>query len=94
MTIDSNSDEQQQLVRRMAEDWLDSNDEEYELEFEDRQFSLPFQTVLHALARGMTLKYVPIRCTPTRTGASKVSGQWRNSLKAAEQMGISFFRMR
>jgi polyphosphate kinase len=37
MTIDSNSDEQQQLVRRMAEDWLDSNDEEYELEFEDRQ---------------------------------------------------------
>ncbi len=64
------------------------------LEFEDRQFSLPFQTVLHALARGMTLKYVPIGCTPTRTGASKVSGQWRNSLKAAKQMGISFFRMR
>jgi polyphosphate kinase len=37
MTIDSNSDEQQQLLRRMAEDWIDSDDEEYELEFEDRQ---------------------------------------------------------
>jgi polyphosphate kinase len=37
MTIDSNADEQQQLLRRMAEDWIDSDDEEYELEFEDRR---------------------------------------------------------
>ncbi len=64
------------------------------LALEDRQFSLPFQTVLHALARGMNLQYVPIRCTPVRTGTSKVSGQWRNSLRAAKQMATSFFRVR
>ena len=65
-----------------------------QLNLEDRQFSLPFQTVLHALAREMTLQYVPIRCTPTRSGSSKVSGLWRNSLKAGRQMGLSFFRIR
>ena len=65
-----------------------------QLNFEDRQFSLPFQTVLHALARGMTLHYVPIRCTQTRVGVSIVSGQWRNSLRAAKQMGLSFIRVR
>jgi hypothetical protein len=65
-----------------------------QLNLEDRQFSLPFQTVLHALARKMTLCYVPIRCTSSRTGTSKVSGQWRNSAKAAHQMGLSFFRVR
>ena len=64
------------------------------LALEDRQFSLPFQTVLNALDRGMTLQYVPIRCTKARTGTSKVSGQWRNSLKAASQMSTSFFRVR
>ena len=64
------------------------------LNYEDRQFSLPFQTVIHALHRDMTLRYVPIRCTQNRTGLSKVSGQWRNSLRAAKQMGLSFLKVR
>jgi polyphosphate kinase len=37
MTLDPASAEQQQLMRRLADDWQDSNDEEIELEFEDQQ---------------------------------------------------------
>jgi polyphosphate kinase len=33
--------EQQQQMRRLAEDWQDSHDEELELEFEDRPFDAP-----------------------------------------------------
>jgi hypothetical protein len=65
-----------------------------ELNFEDRQFSLPFQTVLHALSRDKVLRYVPIRCTPARTGLSKVSGEWKNSMRAAQRMFASFFNVR
>jgi glycosyltransferase involved in cell wall biosynthesis len=60
-----------------------------ELRLEDRQFSLPFQTIVHALASKKTIHYVPIRCRPTRTGTSKVSGSKRNSVKAARQMVTS-----
>lgn len=56
------------------------------LQYEDRQYSLPFQTVVHALALGLTIQYVPIRCTATRTGISKVSGSPRNSARAAREM--------
>ena len=57
-----------------------------QLNYEDRQFSLPFQTVVHALALGLTIHYVPIRCTASRTGASKVSGSRRNSVRAGCEM--------
>jgi glycosyltransferase involved in cell wall biosynthesis len=55
------------------------------LQLEDREFSLPFQTVVHALKQGMRIDYFPIRCT-VRVGVSKVSGNKRNSAKAAKQM--------
>ena len=57
-----------------------------ELQLVDRRYSLPFQTIVRALALDKTIRYVPIRCTPNRTGASKVSGEWRNSARAAGQM--------
>lgn len=57
-----------------------------QLNYEDRQFSLPFQTVVHALALGLIIHYVPIRCTATRTGVSKVSGSRRNSARAGREM--------
>lgn len=56
------------------------------LQYEDRQFSLPFQTVVNALALRLTIQYVPIRCTAARTGLSKVSGSPRNSARAAREM--------
>lgn len=61
------------------------------LKYEDRQFSLPFQTVVHALHARMTISYVPIRCKK-RVGLSKVSGSKRNSARAAMQMGLSLLR--
>lgn len=63
-----------------------------ELQLEDRQFSLPFQTIVHALMLHKKIRYTPIRCTQERTGTSKVSGDVRNSLKAARQMALSLFR--
>ena len=60
-----------------------------ELQLTDRQFSLPFQTVVNALALGKRIHYVPIRCRDGRTGDSKVSGSLRNSAKAAKQMLVS-----
>ena len=62
------------------------------MKYEDRQFSLPFQTVVTGLALKANLQYVNIRCTPTRTGESKVSGSPRNSAKAARQMVRSMLR--
>jgi glycosyltransferase involved in cell wall biosynthesis len=59
------------------------------LQLEDRQFSLPFQTVVHGLKQRMHINYSPIRCTHQRIGQSKVSGSWRNSAKAARQMLLS-----
>ena len=64
-----------------------------ELQLQDRQYSLPFQTIVHALALDKHICYVPIHCTPMRTGVSKVSGEWRNSAKAAQQMLISVARV-
>ena len=64
-----------------------------ELRLVDRQFSLPFQTIVHALTLKKNIQYVPIRCTPSRTGTSKVSGQWRNSAKAARQMAMSLLQV-
>jgi glycosyltransferase involved in cell wall biosynthesis len=60
-----------------------------ELQLVDRQFSLPFQTVVNALALGKRIHYVPIRCRDERIGDSKVSGSPRNSAKAAKQMLVS-----
>lgn len=59
------------------------------LRLQDRAFSLPFQTIVHALELGLDIDYVPIRCTAARIGASKVSGSPRNSLRAAVQMARS-----
>lgn len=64
-----------------------------ELRLEDRQFSLPFQTIVHALTLHKNIQYAPIRCTPSRTGTSKVSGQWRNTAKAAGRMLTSLVRV-
>ncbi len=64
-----------------------------ELKLQDRQFSLPFQTIVHALLLRKRICYVPIHCTPTRTGVSKVSGDWRNSTKAARQMMIAMVKV-
>jgi glycosyltransferase involved in cell wall biosynthesis len=64
-----------------------------QLRLEDRQFSLPFQTIVHALALHKTIHYIPIRCTDNRTGVSKVSGSKRNSAKAAKQMLLSLVRI-
>ncbi len=64
-----------------------------QLLLEDRQFSLPFQTIVHSLALHKTIHYIPIRCTDSRTGISKVSGSKRNSAKAAKQMLTSLFRV-
>jgi len=64
-----------------------------ELKLQDHQFSLPFQTIVHALMLKKHICYVPIHCTPIRTGVSKVSGEWRNSAKAARQMLISMVRV-
>ncbi len=60
----------------------------------DRKFSLPFQTIVHALLLGYKIAYIPIRCTPTRTGNSKVSGSPKNSAKAALQMARSLITRR
>ncbi len=60
-----------------------------QLRLEDRQFSLPFQTLVHGLKLGLRIDYAPIRCTATRVGNSKVSGSYRNSAKAAIQMILS-----
>jgi glycosyltransferase involved in cell wall biosynthesis len=60
-----------------------------QLQLEDRAFSLPFQTLVHGLKLGMRIDYVPIRCTDSRTGNSKVSGNPRNSARAATQMLLS-----
>jgi hypothetical protein len=57
-----------------------------QLQYEDRQFSLPFQTVVHALKQGLHIDYIPIRCQQHRTGSSKVSGTPRNSARAAREM--------
>ncbi len=62
------------------------------LQLEDRQFSLPFQTLVHGLKQGMRIDYTPIRCTPTRIGSSKVSGSPKNSMKAARQMLLSLWK--
>ena len=64
-----------------------------ELQLVDRQFSLPFQTVVNALALRKTIHYLPIRCVETRTGHSKVSGSKSNSARAALQMAISLLRV-
>jgi glycosyltransferase involved in cell wall biosynthesis len=61
------------------------------VKYEDRQFSLPFQTVVHALHCKMSISYVPIRCRK-RTGVSKVSGSRKNSAKAAKQMGLALLK--
>jgi glycosyltransferase involved in cell wall biosynthesis len=62
------------------------------LQLEDRQFSLPFQTLVHGLKQGMRIEYTPIVCTPTRIGVSKVSGSPKNSMKAARQMLLSLWK--
>ena len=62
------------------------------LHYEDREFSLPFQTVVHGLALEMDMRYFPIQCTPKRTGVSKVSGSKRNSMKAARQMFVALLK--
>jgi glycosyltransferase involved in cell wall biosynthesis len=62
------------------------------LALEDRQFSLPFQTTVHALKQNIPISFTPIRCTPTRIGASSVSGSYRNSARAAVQMFLSIYR--
>ncbi len=60
-----------------------------QLLLEDRQFSLPFQTLVHGLKLGLRIDYRPIRCTKQRIGVSKVSGSPKNSFKAAVQMMLS-----
>jgi glycosyltransferase involved in cell wall biosynthesis len=60
-----------------------------QLRLVDRQYSLPFQTTVNALALGKTIAFHPIRCTAQRTGASKVSGSKANSARAAVQMAVS-----
>lgn len=62
------------------------------LRLEDRQFSLPFQTTVHALKQGIPIVFIPIRCTATRIGVSKVSGSHRNSARAALQMALSIVK--
>ena len=64
-----------------------------QLRLEDRQFSLPFQTIVHALKLRKSIRYTAITCTPKRTGTSKVSGDLGNSLRAARQMGLSLVRI-
>jgi glycosyltransferase involved in cell wall biosynthesis len=59
------------------------------LQLEDRQFSLPFQTLVHGLKQGMRIDYLPIRSNPRQDGTSKVSGSPRNSARAALQMVLS-----
>jgi hypothetical protein len=62
------------------------------LRLEDRQFSLPFQTTVHALKQGIPIVFIPIRCTASRIGVSKVSGSHRNSAQAALQMALSIMK--
>lgn len=59
------------------------------LKLEDRMFSIPFQTTVHAMKQGLTIDFIPLRCTPMRVGISKVSGSHRNSARAAIQMLLS-----
>jgi glycosyltransferase involved in cell wall biosynthesis len=59
------------------------------LRLEDRQFSLPFQTIVHGLKQGMTIDYISIRCTKDRIGNSKISGSIRNSVTAGRRMLMS-----
>jgi hypothetical protein len=63
------------------------------MRLEDRRFSLPFQTIVHALVLGLNISYTPIHCTGVRVGESKVSGNPRNSLRAAQQMLRSLRRV-
>ena len=62
------------------------------LQLEDRTFSLPFQTTVHALKQGIAIEFLPIRCTTGRIGMSKVSGSHRNSARAAVQMLLSLVK--
>jgi glycosyltransferase involved in cell wall biosynthesis len=62
------------------------------LQLEDRQFSLPFQTLVHGLKQEFRIDYIPIECTKNRVGVSKVSGSPRNSAKAAIQMLLSVWK--
>lgn len=64
------------------------------LGLKDRKFSLPFQTIVHALLLGNKVAYIPIQCTTARTGNSKVSGSPKNSAKAAIQMARSLITRR
>jgi glycosyltransferase involved in cell wall biosynthesis len=63
------------------------------MRLEDRQFSLPFQTIVHGLVLGHCVSYTPIRCRKYRVGESKVSGDPRNSLRAFRQMLRSLRRV-
>ncbi len=62
------------------------------LQLEDRMFSLPFQTTVHALKQDLSIDFIPIRCTVSRVGVSKVSGSYRNSARAALQMLLSIVK--